>query len=691
MTVIDYQTRGNVALVTMASPPVNALNHTLRTELIGAIDRAVADSEVAAIVLAGNEKAFSGGADITEFSAVAGGADAFTEPNMSTITNLIEACEKPVIAAISGACMGGGLELAMACHYRVGDAGSKVSMPEVNLGLLPGAGGTQRLPRLIGVEPALNMILSGKPLPREALADSGLFDRFVEGAVVEAALDFAREILDEGRGPRLLSAEKISYPYAEPYFQFVRTNVKRSFANYPAPLHCIDAVSAAVFKNFAAGHEAEWESFRTLLTSPVSQALRHGFFAERLAARVEGLEKDTPTRPVELVAVIGAGTMGGGIAMTFLNASIPVVLLETKQEALDAGLARIRSTYEKGAKRSGMSAEAIDARMAMITPVLDYAAIADADLVIEAVFEDLAVKKTVFSRLGEVMKPGAILATNTSTLDVDVIAKESGRPADVVGLHFFSPAHIMKLLEVVRGEKTAPEVLATAMALAKRLRKTPVVSRVCDGFIGNRMLNQYLIAAYRLIEDGVSPYAIDKAMERWGMAMGPFRMLDLAGNDVHWAVRQRQAQEDPNHRPAIIADALCEKGWFGQKSGRGWYLYEKGQRRPQPNPEVTAMVKAHCDDAGITPRKVASDEIVERLIYPMVNEGALLLEEGIAQRASDIDVVYLAGYGFPAFRGGPMFYADQVGLYTISRALAEQDIDPAPMIVELAADGSRFN
>lgn len=689
MKTLDYQIHGNVALIAMENPPVNALGYALRCALVEAFDRAMADPAVDAVVLAGSERAFSGGADIVEFSAGPGEPDAFTEPNMHTVTELIEACEKPVVAAVAGICMGGGLELALACHFRVGQTGAQVSLPEINLGLIPGAGGTQRLPRLIGVEPALNLMLGGKPMPSGALAASGLFNFFVDADVNGAALGFASRLVAEGKGPRRLSAEKISYPYAEPYFQFVRNNLARASKNYPAPLRCVDSVAAAVSSSFKRGQAQEWESFRTLLETSVSKALRHGFFAERAAAKVDGLQADTPTRKVEQVAVIGAGTMGGGITMAFVNAGIPVRLLEMNSEALEAGLVRIRASWEGTAKRSGMTAEEIDARMAQITPALNYSEIAEADLVIEAVFEDLAVKQAVFAELGKVMRSGAILASNTSTLDVDLIAQASGRPADVLGLHFFSPAQIMKLLEVVRGAETAPDVLATAMALAKRIRKTAVVSRVCDGFIGNRMLNEYLNAAFRLIEQGVSPYAIDKALESWGMAMGPFRMLDMAGNDVHWAVRKQQARQYADYRPAVIADRLCEMGRFGQKTGRGWYIHAPGQRRAEQDPEVNALIEEHCKAEGITPRNVPADQIVEKLIYALVNEGALLLEEGIAQRASDIDVVYLAGYGFPAFRGGPMFYADQIGLYNVARSLRGEEggTGPAPLIAELAADG----
>jgi 3-hydroxyacyl-CoA dehydrogenase len=696
MTQISYQVSDGIALIVMDSPPVNALGLPLRRQLAEAMNRAMTDPGVRAVVLQGSGKGFSGGADIAEF----GSPQALAEPSLPTIVNDIESSPKPVVAVISGVCMGGGLELALACHYRVGQAGAKIALPEVKLGILPGAGGTQRLPRVIGVEAALNMIVSGATVDSEKLSKSGLFDRFTHDDPRMEALSFAAELAAEGKEPRRVRDIVISYPHAEAFFQFARTNIKAMTRNYPAPAQCVEAVAAAVNLDFRRGIAREGEIFRHLVETSESRALRHGFFAERAAEKIPGISADTPKRTVRKAAIVGAGTMGSGIAMCFLNAGMPVLLMEQNNDALDAGVARIRGNYASSVKRGSMSEAALDERMALLTAVLSYDELADADLVIEAVFEDLEVKEEVFGKLGRVMKPGAILATNTSTLDVDRIAQASGRPADVVGMHFFSPANIMKLLEVVRGAKTAEDVLATVMSLAKKIRKTAVVSGVCDGFIGNRMLNEYLREAFSMVEEGASPYRIDKAIESWGMAMGPFRMLDLAGNDVHWAVRKRQVAQNPDISYAAIADEICMLGRFGQKTGKGWYLYQPGRRQAQPDAEVEALIDGYRRNKGISARKIGDDEIVERLIYALVDEGARILDEGIAQRASDIDVVYLAGYGFPAFRGGPMFYAGEIGLYNVARTIAAHaarnggcaaKARPAPLLQNLARDGGTFN
>lgn len=695
MDMVNVRTDGDVALIVMDSPPVNALGLALRRGLLAALDEAMADDAVKAVVLQGAGKGFSGGADIAEF----GSPEALAEPNLRTIIDVVENAPKPVIAAISGVCMGGGLELALGCHYRVGHAEAKIALPEVKLGILPGAGGTQRLPRLIGVEAALNMIVSGATLSGRDLNESGLFDGFTEGDVTDAAKSLARELVAQGKAPKRVRDVRISYPHADAFFQFARSNVKAMTRNYPAPLQCVEAVAAAVKSSFDQGCATESEIFQNLLGTPEARALQHGFFAERAAEKVFGLDGDVVSRPVGKVAVIGAGTMGSGIAMCFANAGIPVLLLETNREALDAGMQRIRSAYGASTKRGSMTEEAVEKRLALFTPVLGYEEIASADLVIEAVFEEMGVKEKVFARLGEVMKPGAILATNTSTLDVDRIARASGRPADVIGMHFFSPANVMRLLEVVRGEATADDVLATVMAVASKIRKTAVVSGVCDGFIGNRMLNEYLKQAFDMVEEGASPYRIDKVIEAWGMAMGPFRMLDLAGNDVHWAVRKRQVSENPDIRFSPVADIVCELGRFGQKTGKGWYAYGGGKRQAQPDPEIETLIGAYRDENSIQPRAVGDREIVERLVYALADEGARILDEGIAQRASDIDVVYLAGYGFPAFRGGPMFHADEVGLFKVARSLDRYAAEtrpearrrPAPLLVKLAAAGQTFN
>ncbi len=696
MAILSYGVANGVARIFMDSPPVNALGLELRKELVVALDAAFADPSVETVVLAGNDAGFSSGADIAEFDS----PTAFAEPSVPTIIELIESSKKPVIAAISGVCMGGGLELALGCHYRVGMSGAKIALPEVNLGILPGAGGTQRLPRLIGVEPALNMIVSGKTFNSQDLATSGLFDEFVQDNLIEGALRFASTLTAEAGKPRITSKIPIAYPNAEAFFQFARTNVGAANRHLPAPRKCVDAVAASVTMNFRDGLAFEKAAFEGLMRTAESQALRHAFFAERAAAKIPDVPGSTPVRPIKKVAIIGAGTMGVGIAMSFLNAGMDVVMLEMNQAALDRGIEQVRNSYQSLVKRGRMGAEDMACRMNLLTTSLTYEEIASSDLVVEAVFEDLAIKEDVFRKLGAFLKQGAILATNTSTLDVNKIANASGRPKDVLGMHFFSPANVMKLLEVVRGKDTAIDVMATAMSVGKRIKKTAVVSGVCDGFIGNRMLNEYIREAFGMIEEGASPGQVDGAIEKWGMAMGPFRMLDLAGNDVHWAVRKRQAAEDPSLRYSEIADELCEMGRFGQKTGKGWYLYKPGERVASPDPEVDAVIQRYRERNGLVPRKVTSEEIVERLVLALVNEGARILEEGIAQRASDIDVVYLAGYGFPVFRGGPMFYADQVGLYKVMRAIEKYGNSeqrrgvrwqPAAILKQLAAEGRTFN
>src|SRR5450755_2872800 len=642
---------GSVAVVTLDNPPVNGLGHEVRSQLVAGVDRALADAAVDAIVLIGAGKVFSGGADIKEFNT----PRAMAEPTLRTVIRIVEAADKPVIAAIGGVCMGGGLELSLGCHFRVASPGAQIALPEVKLGILPGAGGTQRLPRAIGVEAALNMIVSGAPVASEKLQGTALFDAIIEGDLLEGALAFARRVVTEKLPLKRVRDIKIKLPDADAYFQFARNSVGALAKNFPAPLKCVDAIAAAVSMPFDEGLRYERELFMQLEQRPESRALRHAFFAERAGTKIPGIDAGTVARKIERVAVIGAGTMGGGIAMNFLNAGIPVTILETKQEALDKGVATMRRNYESTVKRGKLTAEKMQQTLALLTPTLSYDDIARADLVIEAVFEDISVKQAVFEKLDACMKPAAILATNTSTLDVDRIAGFTRRPEDVVGLHFFSPANVMKLLEVVRGAKTAPDVMLTVMQVAKKIRKTAVVSGVCDGFIGNRMVEQYLRQAFFLVEEGASPQQVDRALEKFGMAMGPFRMSDLAGNDVGWYIRKRRYVEKPQVVYSKIADRLCELGRFGQKTGLGWYRYEAGKRDAIPDPAVDAMIAAYRADLGTkfgtAPRKIADDEIVERCILALVNEGARILEEGIAQRASDIDMVYLTGYGFPLCRG----------------------------------------
>ncbi|AVR96927.1 3-hydroxyacyl-CoA dehydrogenase NAD-binding domain-containing protein [Pseudoduganella armeniaca] len=692
----DYQVIDAVAVITLNNPPVNGLGLATRTAAVEGIRKAQDDAAVQAIVITGAGKAFSGGADIKEFNS----PKALTEPTLHTLIRTAEECSKPVVAAIHSVCMGGGLELALGCHYRVALPGAQIALPEVKLGLLPGAGGTQRLPRVLGLETALNMIVSGTPAASEKLP--ALFDEVLPAGtdfagLVQAAVAFANRIADVRPLPKIRE-RKVDYPNSEAFLQFSRNTVKSVAGPFPAPLECLETVAASVTMKFEDGLAFERERFLHLMQTTESKALRHAFFAEREASKVPDVPGDTPTRKIERAAVIGAGTMGGGIAMNFANAGIPVTLLETKQEALDKGLATIRKNYENTLKKGKLTQEKFDQRLALITGTLDYAEIGQADIVIEAVFEEMGVKEAVFRKLDEVMKQGAILATNTSTLDVDKIAACTSRPHDVIGTHFFSPANVMKLLEIVRGKATGSDVLATALALSKKLKKTGVVSGVCDGFIGNRMIEQYSRQAGFLLDEGCLPEQVDQAMEKFGFAMGPFRMGDLAGNDIGWYIRKRRAIEKPEIQYSKTADLLCELGRFGQKTGGGWYDYKPGDRKPYPNQQVNDMIVQHSADLGIERRPIADQEIVERLVYALVNEGAHILEEGIALRASDIDMVYLTGYGFPLFRGGPMFYADTVGLpnvlATIERLAKGRHGDawrPAPLLVQLAAEGKGFN
>lgn len=564
--------------------------------------------------------------------------------------------------------MGGGLELALGCHYRIAAKGTQIALPEVNLGLLPGAGGTQRLPRVIGLEAALNMIVSGKTVLAEKLADTRLFDELVDGDVLEAAVGFARRIARASEPHPRVRNLAVRHASPEAYLGFARTTVAAGAGPFPAPLQCVEAIAASL-RPFDEGLREERRRFMELLGTPEARALRHAFLGERAASRIPDVPADTPARTIARVAVIGAGTMGGGIAMTFLNAGIPVTVLETKADALERGVATIRRNYENTAKKGKLSQDALETRMSLLSTTLSYKDIANADLVIEAVFEELGVKETVFRTLDEVMKPGAILASNSSTLDVNRIASFTRRPQDVVGLHFFSPANVMKLLEVVRGDKTSHDVLATVMQLAKKIGKVAVVSGVCDGFIGNRMLEQYSRQAGFLLDEGALPEQVDRAIEQFGFAMGPFRMIDMAGNDIAWAIRKRRAVEQPEFNYSKTGDLLCEMGRFGQKTAAGWYDYKPGDRKAYPSPVVNDMIVRHSSEIGVTRRKISDAEIVERLIYALVNEGALILEEGIASKASDIDMVYLNGYGFPKFRGGPMLYADQVGLFNVAQAM----------------------
>ena len=693
-TPIQYSTRGRVAVIQMDNPPVNGLGHALRSGIIAAVDQAVADPAIAAIVLTGSASAFSGGADVREFGTPKAG----TAPTLINVLPAVEDATKPVVAAISGNCLGGGLELAMSCHYRVALASASLGLPEVKLGLIPGATGTQRLPRLIGLEAALNMIVGGAPVAAARFKDTPLLDEVVESDVVGAAVALAERVAGLPI-PKVRERKVPGAATADAFLGFARTSVGAAAKHFPAPLKCVEAVAAAAKKPWDQGVKIERDIFLALMQTPESRALRHVFAAERAASKIPDVPADTALRTIAKVGVIGAGTMGGGITMALLNAGLPVVMLETQQAALDRGLATIRKNYENTVKKGKLKPEAAEERIARITPTLSYEALADVDLVIEAVFEEMGVKEAVFGQLDKVCKPGAILASNTSYLDLNRIAGFTKRPQDVIGLHFFSPANVMHLLEIVRGAQTAPDVLATSMALAKKIKKVAVVSGVCDGFIGNRMLARYGAAASGLIDAGASPQQVDKALEAFGMAMGPFRVGDLAGLDIGWATRKRRAAEAGVPLAPSVANALCEAGRFGQKTGAGWYRYEAGNRTPQPDAAVAALIDAHRAAIGITPRQISDAEVVERCLYALVNEGARILDEGIAARASDIDIVYLNGYGFPLHRGGPMLYADIVGLPNVLRALqkfaaepgADASWQPAPLLVKLAEAGGSFN
>jgi len=696
----DYKVHGDVAVITLNNPPVNGMGLDTRRAVVAGVAQAVADAGVKAIVITGHGKAFSGGADVREF----GSPKAFQEPNLLSVISCVENCSKPVVAAMHTLVMGGGLELALGCHYRIAAPDTSVALPEVKLGLIPGAGGTQRLPRALGVEPALNMIVSGEPIKSDMLAmlpGQKLFDQMAIStqSLMDEALSFAREIADVRPLPKVRDLP-CKHPQGDAYFQFARNMVKAMAKNYPAPPKAVDAVEAATQKKFAEGMAFERENFLNLMWTPESRALRHLFGAQRAASKIPDVPSDTPVREIKLVAVIGAGTMGGGIAMNFLNAGIAVKMLETKQDALDRGLATIRKNYEDRIKKGKLKEDKYAQRMALLSTTLSYDDIKNADLVIEAVFEDMGVKEAVFKQLDAVMKPGAILASNTSTLDLNKIASFTKRPQDVVGMHFFSPANVMKLLEVVRGKDTGKDVLATVMEVAKKIKKIAVLSGVCDGFIGNRMIEQYGRQAGFLLDEGCTPAQVDQAAEKFGWAMGPFRMSDLAGNDIGWAIRKRRYQEQPNMRFSKTADLLCEQGRFGQKTGAGWYDYKPGKRDAIASQDVEAMIAKHRADIGITARKISDEEIVQRLVFALINEAAHILEEGIASKASDIDMVYISGYGFPIYRGGPMNYADELGLFNVVQAMQRfatnphDDAEfwkPAPLLAKLAAEGKTFN
>jgi 3-hydroxyacyl-CoA dehydrogenase len=687
--VAQYTVRDGVAVITMNNPPVNGLGNALRAGLMEGLKKAESDPAVKGVVLIGAGKAFSGGADIREFGKPR------ERPDLFEVNDQQDAMKKPLIAAISGFALGGGLELALGCHYRLAEPKAQLGLPEVKLGILPGSGGTQRLPRIVPMAEALRMMTTGNPISAQRAKDLGLVDEVVSGDLLQAALQFAQ------RNPPVRRIREMPAKLEgdlEAFFAKARDQVAAESRGYPAPLEIVACAAAAASLPFDEGRKIERERFARLVASAESKALRHMFFAERQTSKIPDVPEDTQVRPIRKAAVIGAGTMGGGIAMCFANAGIPVMLIDMTQEAVDKGMQRIKGNYAATVEKGRLTAADMDRRMALINGNSNLGKVADADIVIEAVFERMDVKQELFKKLDGIVQQGAILATNTSTLDVDKIAAATTRAEDVIGTHFFSPANVMRLLEVVRGKKTANDVLATTMKLGKTLKKVPVVSGVCDGFIGNRMLEKYVQQSLFLLEEGATPAQIDGALQRWGMAMGPFAMYDMAGNDIGWEIRKRRAKERPDMVYSKFADRICEKGWFGQKSGRGWYRYEKGSRKPVPDPEVEKLLQDYRKEIKVTPRKIADDEIVERCIYALANEGARILDEGIALRASDIDMVYLTGYGFPPYRGGPMFYADQVGLDKVLSSIKRfQDgyqgsqWQPAPLLAKLAKEGRRFN
>jgi 3-hydroxyacyl-CoA dehydrogenase len=680
---VDLRRDGDVAVVTADNPPVNALKHEVRVGLTEALAQARDDGAVTAVVIVCAGRTFFAGADITEFGKPP------QAPSLHDVIAAIEAMPKPVVGALHGTALGGGFELALACHFRVAVSGARVGLPEVKLGLLPGAGGTQRLPRLVGPEKALQMIVSGEPIAAAEASDDGIIDEIVEGDLTEAAIDFARRIVRERRPLRLVRdrEEKL---IGEGFADAAETLTRR-LRGREAPAACVEAVRNAIVLPFAEGLKRESELFRELVAGDQSKAQRHIFFAEREAAKVPGIPEGTKPRPIARGAVIGAGTMGGGIAMCFANAGIPVTIIETGSDLLQKGLDRVAANYRATVSRGGLSADEMERRIGLITGATELEAVGSADIVIEAVFEEMDLKRRVLSDLDRLAKPNALLATNTSTLDVDEIARATKRPQDVLGTHFFSPANVMRLLEIVRGAATSPDALATAITLGRRIGKVPVTVGVCYGFVGNRMLARRSVETERLLLEGALPQEVDTAVAAFGFPMGPFAMADMAGLDVGWRIRKGRGERN------AIEDALCEAGHYGQKTGKGYFRYDAGSRTPIPDPEVEKIILETSARLGVNRRPVAQEEIVERMIFPMINEGARILEEGIATRPGDIDVVWVYGYGWPVWRGGPMYYADRLGLAHIRDRLTyyadrsrDETLRPTPLLARLAAEGRGF-
>ncbi|MDH3642118.1 MAG: 3-hydroxyacyl-CoA dehydrogenase NAD-binding domain-containing protein [Gammaproteobacteria bacterium] len=693
---VHYETRGNVALLTIDNPPVNPLSSGVRQGLSDGITQALGDDAVQAIVLTGAGRAFIAGADISEFGGKAEG------PSLHDCLNTMDASSKPIVAAINGTAFGGGLEVALCCHYRVIAPAAPVGLPEVKLGLLPGAGGTQRLPRLIGAEKALDFILSGDPIPGPQARELGIADEVVEGDIVAGGIAFAQNIIAQGSPVRRIrdESEVVARDRDRPeIFEAARKSSARRMRKRFAPEMIIQCVEAAVnVGDFDAGMRIEQECFAKCLNHPQREALIHMFFAEREVAKIPDVPRDTPTQEIKQAGVIGCGTMGGGISMSFLNVGIPVTVLEVDSEALDRGMGVIKRNYDIQVQRGRMSEAEVNQRMSLLSGTTDYGDLGGADVIIEAIYENIDVKVEAFKKIEAVAKPGAILASNTSGLDIDRMAAATSRPEAVIGLHFFSPANVMRLLEVVRGEKTSKEVIATSMKLGKTLNKIAVLSGNAPGFIGNRLLAGYTRQAGEIILQGATPYQVDGALLQFGMPMGPFQMNDLVGLDLGWRARKLAGMK-PEDVPitARVADKLCELERFGQKNNRGYYIYPEGSRAGQADPEVVKIVEETSSELGITRRDIDDDEVLKRCLYPLINEGARVLEDGIAIRPCDIDIVYINGYGFPEVTGGPMFWADQQGLDNILHDIegfSEEyggDIwKPAPLLERLVAQGKTF-
>ena len=688
---VSLNTHDEIALISINNPPVNAISQAVRAGLLDAVSSAIANADVRAIVIYCEGKTFIAGADVREFNRPP------LLPHLGDVIRLIDDSPKPVIAAIHGTALGGGFEVALGCHFRIAASSAKLGLPEVTLGLLPGAGGTQRLPRLIGIEAAVDMITTGKPINAQKALQLGAIDEIASGELIDAALAFAMRIITDGRAIRRASALTIK-PDPSISFDDLELTIAKKYRGLIAPVECVKAIRGCVDLPFEDGLKRERELFLALKASTQSKALRHAFFGEREVAKIPGLPADTPSREIHSVAVIGAGTMGGGIAMCFANAGIPVTLLDARQDALDRGMTIIGKNYAATAAKGGISADEMERRLSLITPSLDFESIRSADLIIEAVFEDIDVKKTTFEKLDVVAKPGAILATNTSYLDVGKIASFTSRPQDVVGMHFFSPANVMKLLENVRTPNTAPDVLATVMQVGKRLGKVAVLVGGSDGFVGNRMLAQRSREVLFLLEEGALPQQVDKVLLEFGFTMGPLAVSDLAGLDIGWRNRKSRAHlRKPGVRDCNLLDKVCELGRFGQKTNAGWYRYEQGSRVPMADPLIERLINDHSAENGIVRRQIADQEILERCLYSMINEAAKILAEGVAARAIDIDMVWLHGYGFPRYRGGPLFYADEIGARNVFDAIVKYrdrfgaDFwTPAPLLEEMALAGKAF-